>query len=72
MTQPLTLAQLFIWLQNETWIEECKFKFLFKSGGGSKTDQSKDRSQGIVLEMRQTSENKALLAQAAFLPNSPS
>lgn len=47
-----------------------RFKFLLKLGGRRKNGQNKDRSQDIVMEMRETSGNKALLAQAAFLPNS--
>lgn len=70
MTQPLNPAQLLIWPQKETQVEENRFKFLLKLGGRRKNGQNKDRSQDIVMEMRETSGNKALLAQAAFLPNS--
>lgn len=69
MTQSFNLARLLIWPQSEIRVEESRLKFLLKSEGRRK-DQTKDRSQDIVLEMRETSRNKALLAQAAFLPNS--
>lgn len=69
MTQPLNLAQLLTLLQNETWVEENRFKFLLKSRGRRKNDQNKDASQDIVLGVREASGNKALLAQGAFLPS---
>lgn len=60
MTQALSIAQLLTWPQNEMWVEESRFKFLLKSGGRRKNYQGKDCSQDIVLEMRETSRNKAL------------
>lgn len=66
MPQSLNLAWLFIWPQNERWIKEGRFK-LFKEGGGK---MIKDHSQGIVLKMKETSKNEALLAQATFVHNS--